>query len=124
MFKKIKEGMANLQDVDKALEGMNKLHMETAKQYLIGDEEIIQCYGKVLDFAALTNKRLIFVDAKADGRKKVVSIPYSQIVEVSCDYGYTKGEVEIITRKNEYELKFGNLIAERFVKDLLSHVLK
>lgn len=98
MFNKIKENLANIGDTGKALEGMNTIHSENAKKLLIDDEEIIQCYGLLIDFACITSKRLFFIDGSLGStKKKVVSIPFNKIVEVSCDYGGLRGEVAIST---------------------------
>ena len=123
MFNKLKENIANMSDPNKALEGMNTIHRDKAEQLLINGEEIIQCYGLLLDYVCITNKRLFFVDASLNGKKKVVSIPYHHIEEVNGDYGYIKGEVEIVTKHHTYELKIGKILADQFVKDVLTQVL-
>lgn len=89
---------------------------------MIEGEEIIQCYGLLLDFACLTNKRLFFVNASINGKKKVVSVPYKNIDEVFCDYGHLRGEVEIYTKQNKYELKMGTGLADKFANDILTQM--
>lgn len=130
MFGKLKEMQANAQSkqeesLDKAQESMNTIHRENAEKHLVIGEEIIQCYGLLLDFACITNKRIFFVDAKlTSNKKKVVSIPYHAIHAVECDYGTFRGEVEIITAHDKYELKMGVGLAERFAKDILTQMFK
>jgi hypothetical protein len=120
---KLKENLANVGNIEKALEGMNTIHGENAQKLLLPNEEIIQCYGLLLDFACITNKRLYFVDASISGKKKVISIPFCQVAEVHCDYGHLRGEVTVISRNSNHELKMGNELGERFTKDLLAQVL-
>lgn len=124
MFNKLKENIANIGNMDKALEGMNTIHRENAKKFLLEGEEMIRCYGLLLDFACITNKRLFFVDASLSNKKKVVTIPYNHIVEVSCDYGHLRGEVEVATTHKTYELKMGTGLAELFSKDIMTQMFK
>jgi len=125
MFGKLKENIANIGNTDKALEGMNTIHGENAKKYLVEGEEMLQCYGLLLDFACITNKRLFFVDASLGStKKKVVSIPFKSIVEVSCDYGGLRGEVEVTTTHKSYDLKMGTQLTVAFADDILTQMFK
>lgn len=77
------------------------------QDFLIEGEYIEQIYKLQLDFAALTNLRLIFIDNNLGSNKKVVtSIPYSKIEVISIDEGTLSDEVEIATKHKAYKLKF------------------
>ncbi len=120
VFSKLIENLKNIGNIDKALEGMNIIHSETAARYLLEGEEIQQCYGLVLDFACVTNQRLFFVEGSMSGKKRVVFLPFNKITGVSFDSGHLRGKVRITTAKHTYKLECGTQIAQRFANDVLS----
>lgn len=78
--------------------------------FLFDGEVIENTYGLLMDFACLTNKRVMFVDKTLLSKKKaIISIPYNRIDSIAIELGGAlsiSNEIEIITRGKEYELKF------------------
>ena len=107
--------------------GVNERHIENVQEYLIEGEVVEQVYGLVVDFIALTNKRVIFVD-KIIGFKNtsVTSIPYSKIESISIENGKAlsfSNEIEIVTKHKAYVLKFvkgADVVG--FYKSLTKHI--
>lgn len=73
-------------------------------------EYLIQTVGTLLDFVALTNERMIFVDRSVFGKRKaIISIPYSKIDAISLEkssFWSGMNRLEIVTRAKTYELTF------------------
>lgn len=84
------------------------LHM--VADLLYQGEYLIQTIGSLLDFVALTNERIIFVDRNMFGRKKaIISIPYSKIDAIRLEkssFWSRRNRLEILTRAKTYELTF------------------
>jgi hypothetical protein len=85
-------------------------HMNQVAEFLFEGEEVLQTYGLLLDFVALTNKRILFVDKTAMSRRTaVISIPYSKVEAISIEKGKLwslSNRVEIQTKGRTYELEF------------------
>ncbi|MBB6451135.1 hypothetical protein HNR44_003129 [Geomicrobium halophilum] len=105
-----------------------KNHREQASEYLVEDEQLLQTYGLMIDFVALTNRRVIFVNKSfVSKRSEVVSIPYTKIEEIALlkDRKLAiSNPVRISTRSNNHHL---NLIkgndATGFYKQLSRQIL-
>lgn len=78
--------------------------------FLFEGETIEYVYPLKHDFAALTNKRLIFVDQSVLVKETgVVSIPYSRIDKIAIVKDKTwsiTDSVEVTTRHDKHELSF------------------
>ena len=87
----------------------NEINTEKLQEFLFEGEEIDSVYSHSVDFVALTNKRLIFVDQGIFSREiGVVTIPYSKIEKIAIvkDKHWTiKNEVEVTTKHDKHELK-------------------
>lgn len=109
---------------EKHLELMNTRFSKDAEKYLLTDEEIIQCFGLLVDFACLTNKRLFFVDKKLTKYKnEVVSIPFREIKDVRYEQKLTLGEVKIITRSDDFDIKMDRGTVKMFADAVLAKIL-
>jgi len=88
-------------------------------------EFLIQTVGTALDFVALTNERIIFVDRTVFGKKKaIISIPYSKIDAITWEKGsFWSGmsRLEIVTRAKTYELSFRKETNVQGFYQLLAH---
>lgn len=107
--------------------GVDERRVGDIQEYLIEGEAVEQVYGLLVDFVALTNKRVIFVDKTIVSKKtSVTSIPYSKIESISIEKGKTlalSNEIEIVTKHKAYELKFvkgGDVVG--FYKSLTKHI--
>ncbi|SEN12335.1 PH domain-containing protein [Lihuaxuella thermophila] len=85
-------------------------HVSQACEYLYEGEELIQTYGMLLDFVALTTRRILFVDSAVFSRKTaVISIPYSRVESIALekgDFWSRTNKVEIQTKAKTYCLEF------------------
>ncbi|SDJ24741.1 PH domain-containing protein [Natribacillus halophilus] len=105
-----------------------KKHQEQARQYIVEDEQLLHTYGLMIDFVALTDQRIIFVEKSwVSKRSEVVSIPYSKIEEIALlkDRRMAiSNPVRISTRSNNHQL---NLIkgndAVGFYKQLSRQIM-
>ena len=93
-------------------EGYYVKYEEEIQEFIVEGEFIEEIYGLVLDYACLTNKRIIFTD-KAIGTKEMelISIPYSKVEAVSI----IKGKLFSLTNKISIYTKFQNYSLE-FIK--------
>jgi hypothetical protein len=85
-------------------------HVSLAYEYLYEGEELVQTYGMLLDFVALTTRRILFVDKSVFGKKTaVVSIPYFRVESIGLEKGEfwsRTNKVEIQTKAKTYLLEF------------------
>lgn len=85
-------------------------HVSHAYEYLYEGEELVQTYGMLLDFVALTTRRILFVDKAVFSKKTaVISIPYSRVESIALergDFWSRTSKVEIQTRGKTYLLEF------------------
>ncbi|MBU8907653.1 PH domain-containing protein [Desertibacillus haloalkaliphilus] len=85
-------------------------HIDQIQEYLIPGEQLEQTYGLVIDFVALTDKRILFVDKSFVSKATaVVTIPYSKIEEIAIQKSGTlsfTNKVEITTKGGSHELSF------------------
>ncbi|QQK79079.1 PH domain-containing protein [Salicibibacter cibi] len=106
-----------------------KKHQDQAREYLVGDEQLLHTYGLLIDFVALTDQRVIFVEKSwVSKRSEVVSIPYSKIEEIALlkDRRMSiSNPVRISTRSKDHQL---NLIKGNdsvgFYKQLSRQMMK
>lgn len=100
-------------------------HEKKLEPFLFEGESIEYVYPLKTDFAALTNKRLIFVDSKVFLKETgIVSIPYSKIEQIGIVKDPTwslSDRVEITTRHDKHELDFLKDSLE-FYKKLASYI--
>jgi hypothetical protein len=86
-----------------------KINEEKVRQFLFDGEILENVYALSLDFVAITNKRLIFVDSKVFTKETgVVSVPFRAIDKIAIikDKAWALGDrIEITTRNDKYELK-------------------
>ncbi|UZH06423.1 PH domain-containing protein [Heyndrickxia coagulans] len=91
-------------------------------------ETIEHVYGLAIDFVALTNKRLIFVDQSLFGKETgVVSIPYSRIDEIGIvkdKFWSMSDKIMITTKHDKHELKLlqGKDEALKFYNTLAKYI--
>ncbi|QQK74966.1 PH domain-containing protein [Salicibibacter cibarius] len=85
-----------------------KKHQDQAREYLVEDEQLLHTYGLLIDFVALTDQRVIFVEKSwVSKRSEVVSIPYSKIEEIALlkDRRMSiSNPVRISTRSKDHQL--------------------
>lgn len=81
--------------------------------FLIENESVNAVYAYGIDFCAITNKRVIYVDKQWSSSKQgVISIPFSKITAISL----TKGG--FMSFSKEVELTIGSKIIElKFISD-------
>jgi hypothetical protein len=95
---------------EKAHQSTKDRNSQIIEEFLFEGENIENIYPLKNDFAALTNKRLIFVDQNVLVKETgVVSVPYSRIDKIAIVKDKTwaiTDEVEITTRHDKFELKF------------------
>lgn len=101
-----------------------KARQEIEALLLIG-ERIEEVYSLIIDYAAVTSIRLIFVDRNATSSKKqVTSIPWNKISSVHLQKGgflsWTK-KVSVHVSSKEYEIE---LIDEGNAKELHDMILQ
>lgn len=98
------------------------------QEFLFDGETIEHVYGLAIDFVALTNKRLIFVDQSLLGKETgVVSIPYSHIDEIGIvkdKFWSMSDKVLITTKHGKHELKLLQSKDEslKFYNTLAKHI--
>jgi hypothetical protein len=104
-------------------------YKEEIQPVLLPDEEIISIYGLFVDFAAITNKRLLFMDKSVTSKNKsLITIPFSKISSVSLvnvkNLMVSVYEIEISTGHRQFDLKFANkdLLTE-FYKTITTYIL-
>ncbi|MDQ0207156.1 PH domain-containing protein [Alkalicoccobacillus murimartini] len=103
-------------------------HREKASEYLLADERLLQTYGLLKDFVALTDRRVIFVGRSLiSNRSEVITIPYQKIEEVAILQDRKiaiTNPVRISTRSRNHQL---NLVkgndALGFYNQLVKYVL-
>ncbi|WP_147804920.1 PH domain-containing protein [Alkalicoccus halolimnae] len=92
--------------------GDNKAkHIEQAEEFLFDREEVLSTYGLMVDFAAFTSHRILFVDRSFMTKSKsvVVSIPYSKIEEIAIEktgFFAFSNTIEIATKSDKHALQF------------------
>ncbi|MCJ8015203.1 PH domain-containing protein [Paenibacillus sp. KQZ6P-2] len=79
-------------------------------KFLVDGESIISVHALMIDYAALTNKRVIFVDRTAASNTLfvTVTIPFSRIdtIELENKALALTNKLTIISRGKAYDLKF------------------
>lgn len=85
-------------------------HGAEVMDYLFQGERVISTYGLLIDFAALTTERLLFVDKTLISKRSfVVSVPYSKVESVAIEkdrrLAFTN-KIIIYTKKREFSLNF------------------
>ena len=88
-------------------------HVQLVQDYMFEGEQLIQTYGLGSDFAALTDRRLIFVGKiPLSKQTQILTVPYSKIDEVGLEITGTlslTNKVNVITRSEKHELEFDKL---------------
>lgn len=91
-------------------EQANQIKENMVKQYLFVGEDVDYISPKHDEFIALTNKRIIFVDARIfNNESGVVSIPYSKINKIviaNKNPLSSSKKIEITTQSDKHEIKF------------------
>ncbi|TSB47207.1 PH domain-containing protein [Alkalicoccobacillus porphyridii] len=103
-------------------------HREKVEEFLLPGERLLQTYGLLIDFVALTDQRIIFVGRSFVSKSsEVVSIPYQKIEEVALlkDRRIAiTNPVRISTRSRSHQL---NLVKGSdslgFYNQLVKHML-
>lgn len=107
------------------LKSAEEIHGEKLQEFLVEGETVEHVYSLVVDFVALTNKRILFVDQSVFSKETaVITIPYSKIEKIGLqkDKRWSLSDkVEITTRNDKHELKLlkGGL---EFYKKLTQHI--
>lgn len=104
-------------------------HREKAEEFLLPGERLLQTYGLLIDFVALTDQRIIFVGRSFVSKaSEVVSIPYHKIEEVALIQDRKiaiTNPVRISTRAKSHQL---NLVKGSdslgFYNQLVRHMLE
>lgn len=109
--------------------GAKKESEQDVSQYLIDGESVISVHSLMIDYAALTNKRVIFVDRSAASNtlSNTVSIPFSRIdtIELENKALSLTNKLTIISRGKSYDLKFNkNEDVLEFYKNLTAQIVK
>ena len=86
-----------------------EIHGDKIKEFLFEGEILEHVYGLVVDFVALTNKRMIFVDKSVFSKETgVISVPYSKIEKIAIvkdKFWSLSDKIEVTTRSDKHELK-------------------
>lgn len=86
-------------------------HKEQVEEFLFEGEELIGTYGLMIDFAAFTSHRILFVDRSLLSKTKsvVVSIPFTKIEEIAIEktgFFAFSNNIEISTKSGTHALQF------------------
>ncbi|CAM3904864.1 PH domain-containing protein [Alkalicoccus chagannorensis] len=88
-----------------------KKHHEEIEEFLFEGEELVSTYGLMVDFAAFTSHRILFVDRSLVSKSKsvVVSIPFAKIEEIAIEktgvFSFSNN-IEIATKSGAHSLQF------------------
>lgn len=85
-------------------------HRQEVAAFLFEGEDLIQTYGLLIDFAILTNYRLLFVDKTwVSKRAEIISVPYHKIEDVRIQKDRTfsvTNRITVMTKIEPHKLKF------------------
>lgn len=88
---------------------LDKVRQEIEPLLLQG-EQLESCYPLSLDFVAITNKRMLFVDKKwSSSKRAMISVPWNKVTGVAMERGGFMAfsqEVEVAVGSKSYEFKF------------------
>lgn len=106
--------MGFFENLEKSVAADKAKKLEKVRQevmpMLLPDEELDSCFPLTLDFIAITNKRLLFVDKKWNSSKRaMISVPWSKVTGVLMERGGFMSfsqEVEVAVGSKAYEFKF------------------
>lgn len=107
-----------------ALENLNKQNKQEVDSLLLPNEELLNLYSAVMDYVAITDKRLLFVDGEfASSKKTITSLPFKSIVSVHLEKGgflsFTK-KVIVAVSGGKFNI---SLISRSEAKDLYNNLV-